>query len=293
MDHLNQRSNPFRNNIHGGFHHAKNNLAITSNVYLQTLGDQLLIKATDGKVGFSTSITVDVQEEGKALVLQEKLLEILRVLPDGDINFSINDGYFTIVPIGHGIDFKIRMIEADQFPALETVENDRFFSIAQSSFLDMSEQVIFAVSDDTSRYFLCGIYIERSEGGITMVATDGRRLSIVERVFEERLPSFAPIIVLPKFFYILRKIGTGEGRSSLQSPNPSSLARIGGRTFYINLISGTVSELPPGHSRAAKLSMHDEDSRHGRCIAAEWRSLSSRKRNGSSWISVRRRPVDE
>ena len=214
----------------------KNNLAITSNVYLQTLGDQLLIKATDGKVGFSTSITVDVQEEGKALVLQEKLLEILRVLPDGDINFSIKDGYFTIVPIGHGIDFKIRMIEADQFPALETVENDRFFSIAQSSFLDMSEQVIFAVSDDTSRYFLCGIYIERSEGGITMVATDGRRLSIVERVFEERLPSFAPIIVLPKFFHILRKIGTGEGTVELAITESILFARIGGRTFYINLI---------------------------------------------------------
>lgn len=204
----------------------KNSLAITSNVYLQTLGDQLLIKATDGKVGFSTSITVDVQEEGKALVLQEKLLEILRVLPDGDINFSMKDGFFTIVPVGHGIDFKIRMIEADQFPALETVDNDRFFSIAQSSFLEMSEQVIFAVSDDTSRYFLCGVYLERSEGGITMVATDGRRLSIVERVFEEKLPSFAPIIVLPKFFRSFERSAPVRGRSSLQSPSRFSLPEL-------------------------------------------------------------------
>lgn len=224
----------------------KNNLAITSNVYLEAVGDQLIIKATDGKVGFATSITVDVVEEGKALVLQEKLLEILRLLPNGEIKFATTkEHYFSIIPNGgtqdekqqkKHIDFKIRMIEADQFPKLEVIEEEHYFALPQQSFLDMSEKVVFAVSDDNTRIFLCGVYIERSEGGLTMVATDGRRLSIVERVFEETLPTFAPIIVLPRFFHMLRKIGTGEGMVELAITESTLFARIGGRTFYINLI---------------------------------------------------------
>ena len=71
-----------------------------------------------------------------------------------------------------------------------------------------------------------------------MVAADGRRLSIVERIFE-RLPSFAPISC-SQVSHNWKVVS--EGTVGFTITNLSSL-RIGGRTFYINLI-GTVSELP-------------------------------------------------
>ena len=56
----------------------------------------------------------------------------------------------------------------------------------------MISQTHFAVSDDETRYFMNGVYIDKVDGGIIMVASDGRRLSFISRKLEMDIPD-API----------------------------------------------------------------------------------------------------
>ncbi len=200
------------------FTSQRNSLSITSNVYLETAGGgRLIIRATDQKLGFSTEIAVETLQEGRTTVFCEKLLNILRSLPNTRIDFSLQDGMLTIKPEEQNIDFKLRTIGADEFPALEDSETSSYFTIPpQKTFTDMANQTMFAISEDETRYFLCGLYLERNASGMNMVATDGRRLSIVERTFEEELPMFPSIIIPPKFFIELKKLSTDEACLILQ-----------------------------------------------------------------------------
>ncbi|NCC11926.1 MAG: DNA polymerase III subunit beta [Spirochaetia bacterium] len=220
------------------FTSQRNSLSITSNVYLETYDDRLIIRATDQKLGFSTEIAVQTLEEGKTTVFCEKLLNILRSLPDTNVIFSVTDGMFAIKPESQSIDFKLRTIAADEFPNLEKPEDAPFFPISQKAFIDMANQTMFAISEDETRYFLCGLYVERNASGINMVATDGRRLSLVERSFEEELPMFPSVIIPTKFFTELKKLGTEEGVMELSIGANLLFAKIGQRTFYTTLIKG-------------------------------------------------------
>ncbi len=220
------------------FTSQKNALSITSNVFLQAKGSSLSIKATDLKVGFSTEIPVEVFEEGKTLVSCTKFLEILRSLPDGDVEFISSNGIFAIKPVSQSIDFKLRTITTDEFPALEKGEGLTYFPIAQKAFTEMIDQTHFSAAEDDSRQFLNGVFLERTKGGLTMVATDGRRLSIVERTFTDEMDQFNPIIIPTKFLTELRRLASGEGTLSLSVTDKLLFSIVGNRVFYTTLIKG-------------------------------------------------------
>ncbi|HOE84290.1 MAG TPA: DNA polymerase III subunit beta [Sphaerochaeta sp.] len=220
------------------FTSQKNALSITSNVFFQTKGSSLSIKATDTKVGFSTEISVDVLEEGKALVSCTKLLEILRTLPDGNVTFTSSNGTFAIKPEAQGIDFKLRTITSDEFPALERGDDLTYFTVEQKAFTEMIDQTYFAAAEDDSRQFLNGVFLERSKTGMTMVATDGRRLSIVERSFEDEIDDFQAIIIPTKFLIELRRLASGEGTLRLSITDKLLFSIVGNRVFYTTLIKG-------------------------------------------------------
>ncbi|MDT4762453.1 DNA polymerase III subunit beta [Sphaerochaeta sp. PS] len=220
------------------FTSQRNSLSVTSNVYLETFDDRLVIRATDQKVGFSTEIAVQTLEKGKTMVYCDKFLNILRSLPDSEIQFTAQSGVFAIKPVNQTIDFKLRTINAEEFPTMESIGDNSYFTVSQRSFSDMANQTIFAISEDETRYFLCGLYLERTATGMNMVGTDGRRLSIVQRKFDEDIPAFSPVIIPPKFFAVLKKLSTEEGSLNLCITENLIFAQIANRLFYSTLIKG-------------------------------------------------------
>lgn len=191
---------------------SRNSLSILSNVLLDAGDNALLIRATDLKVSFETRIPVDVKIEGRSTVFCDKLLGILRALPEGEIEFEITDGdKFIIRPLFKKIDFRLKSIAADKFPELETVGDEHFFQVGQVELIEMITQTVFAVSDDETRYFMNGVYFEKVEDKLVMVATDGRRLSYIGKNVDSTIPSFSGVIIPPKVLNLVRKLASGEG----------------------------------------------------------------------------------
>ena len=61
----------------------------------------------------------------------------------------------------------------------------------------MIRKTSFAVSTDESRYVLNGIFISLKEGKMTFVATDGRRLALVDEEVDISEKSTGEFIVPP------------------------------------------------------------------------------------------------
>ncbi|MGI6433148.1 MAG: DNA polymerase III subunit beta [Sphaerochaetaceae bacterium] len=220
------------------FTSQRNTLSVVSYVLLRLVGNSLTIQATDQKVGFTSTIEVETEKEGATTVFCEKFLGILRALPDENICFEEVDGRLLIQPETKTIDFDLRTIEVDKFPALEQTNESDFVSVAQKDVFDMIDQTIFSISDDETRYFMNGVYLEQSPTGLIMVATDGRRLSMIERSMEQKIPSFAPVIIPTKFLHLMKKAGTGEADMALAVNETLIFAQFGHQIMYSTLIKG-------------------------------------------------------
>ncbi len=220
------------------FTSQRNTLSIVSNVLLETNNNTLTIKATDQKIGFSTTIEVETIESGTTTVFCDKFLGILRALPDEHIIFEEIGEKLYIHPQNKSIDFSLRTISADKFPQLESSPSDTYFSMSQKDLFEMIDQTIFAISDDETRYFMNGVYVEQTGNTLTMVATDGRRLSLIERTFEKKFENFSPVIIPAKFLSLLKKGGTGEGEISLFITESIIFASFGSQLMYSTLIKG-------------------------------------------------------
>ncbi|MDD3822322.1 MAG: DNA polymerase III subunit beta [Sphaerochaetaceae bacterium] len=241
------------------FTSQRNTLSIVSNVLLETYGNTLVIKATDQKVGFSSTIPVETIEEGSTTVFCDKFLGILRTLPDENIIFEELGDKLFIHPEKKSIDFELRTIAADKYPALEDAAKHEYFALSQKDLFDMIDQTIFAISDDETRYFMNGVYLEQESDGLVMVATDGRRLSYIKRKLDQAVPSFTPVIIPAKFLTLLKKAGTGEGQIFLSVSESVIFAKFGSQFMYSTLIKGQFPNyrrvIPASQSNTCKLSI--------------------------------------
>ena len=177
---------------------SKNALSIMSNVLLEASTGTLTIKATDIKVSFETSIPVETTEPGSATVFCDKLMGILASIPDGDLLFEQDDTKITVRPTFKKVRFQLKTISSDKYPEIPSAADTVFFSIPSKDFKEMVNQTIFAVSDDETRYFMNGVFMEKKDEGLAFVATDGWRLSFIKKSFETAIPDFRPAIVPPK-----------------------------------------------------------------------------------------------
>jgi len=224
---------------------SRNALSILSNVLLEVDDDVLIIKATDLKVSFETRIPVIIENSGSTTVFCDKLLGILRTLPDGDVKIVQDEGDLLNIFSGDNIKFQLHSISADKFPEISKTDEESYFSLSQKDFITMVGQTIFSISDDETRYFMNGVYMEKSEDRLIMVATDGRRLSYISNAPNGKVPEFDGIIIPPKALHLIRKLASGEGEFKIAVADKTLFMQFDNQKITSNLIDAQF----PNYSR--------------------------------------------
>ncbi len=218
---------------------SKNSLSVLSNVLLTAGKGELKLQATDLKVGFETSLPVEVVQEGTTTAFCDKLLNILRSLPEGEVELEQADPtMLRIRPLSKKVDFQLRCIPSDKYPELARASENMYFDFPQKDFIEMVSKTLFAVSDDETRYFMNGIFLEKRDDNLIMVATDGRRLSYISRRIPVRMENLKGVILPPKILTIVKKLSSGEGSLSLALTDKNVFVRMGATHLSSNLIDG-------------------------------------------------------
>ena len=218
------------------FTSQRNTIAVYANVCLVLSGDNLTLKATDQKMSYVSDITVQGLEDGSITVICNKFFDIVKNLPETDITFETNDDKICIKLENQPIDFKLRTIEASAFPSLDYADENSFFKVSQKDFTDMINQVIFAVSEDESKYAMTGALLEKNGNSLVMVGTDGRRLSYICRQLTINIPDFPKATIPSKFLNIVKKLSIGEGDFDIYVGENNISIRFGSCTISSSLI---------------------------------------------------------
>lgn len=217
---------------------TKNAISILSNVLLEAQNGTLTVKATDIKVNFETHIPVDIQEAGSTTVFCDKFMSIISSLPPGEIEFEQNDIKINIKSIAKKAKFQLKSIASDKFPEFTSPTNLSFFEVPVKEFKEMINQTVFSVSDDETRYFMNGVFLEKKDDQLQLVATDGRRLAYISKSFGIMIPDFKGVIIPPKILTIINRRASDEGLLSIAVGEKNIFFRFANYEFSSVLIEG-------------------------------------------------------
>lgn len=162
---------------------TRTTLPILSNVLLRATGDTLELTTTDLDVGIQRKISADIAKPGSTSLPARRLFGIFRELPAGETEIEVDDKNTASIRCGSSF-FKIMGLPAEEFPPLPKFDGGKHFKIAQASLRDMFRKTSYAISNDETRYVLNGAFMQFKADKLTMVATDGRRLALVEQDLE-------------------------------------------------------------------------------------------------------------
>lgn len=217
---------------------TKNAISILSNVLLEAQNGTLTIKATDIKVNFETKIPVDIQEGGSTTVFCDKFMSIISSLPPGEIEFDQNDIKINIRSVAKKAKFQLKSITSDKYPEFTSPNNLQFFEVPVKDFKEMIGQTVFSVSDDETRYFMNGVFMEKKEDQLQLIATDGRRLAYIAKSFGVTIPDFKGVIIPPKILTIINRRASDEGLLAIAVGEKNIFFRFGNYEFSSVLIEG-------------------------------------------------------
>ena len=186
---------------------TKSTLPVLANVLLEAKGKKMDMTATDLEVGVTCSINVEVSQPGAITLPAKTLFEVVRELPSEEVNIGVDEKSRVKINSGQAI-FNLMGLPKEDYPVLPKFKTDGEFSIDQQVLSDMIKKTIFSVSQDETRYVLCGIYFRVEKGKVTMVSTDGRRLSYISKDIGIEKKKEAKIIIPTKAVNELNRILT-------------------------------------------------------------------------------------
>ena len=158
---------------------SRTTLPILSNVLIKAEGDRLELTATDLDVTISCNVEAAVKKGGATTVPVKKLFGIVRELAGSEVEFEVDDKNHCSIRSGASF-YKLNGIAADEYPPAPKFKEDKKITLSQEKIRSMLKKTCFAVSTDESRYVLNGIFFSLKDHKLTMVATDGRRLALVD-----------------------------------------------------------------------------------------------------------------
>ena len=225
---------------------TRTTLPILSNVLLRAEGSHLEITATDLDVTVACKVEAKVTKPGATTLPVKKLFGIVREL-NGDVEIETDEKNVASIRSGSSF-FKIHGLGADEFPPLPKFKDDKKVTLSQETIKSMLRKTSFAVSTDESRYVLNGIFISLKDGKMTFVATDGRRLALVDEEVDVSEKSSGEFIVPAKAVNELTRLLQDKGTVEIKfGENQASFSLHNENGFSVLLITKLIEGNYPNY----------------------------------------------
>ncbi len=224
----------------------RNSMPILANVLLTATGSgedaTLELAATDLEVGIRGTQTANVEQEGSLTVSARKFYDIVRELPDDVIELTSTSNSYLEIVCGRAR-FSLAGTDAEEYPSLPEFAPGKLVTLQAAVLSQMIERTMYAASVDETRYNLNGVYFEviADEEKIRMVATDGHRLSLVDRTTGGDVSGLASGVIIPrKGLAELKRLVDEDDADEVELgfEGNSGLARRGTVTLVMRLIEG-------------------------------------------------------
>jgi len=219
----------------------RNIIPILNGVKFDLTNDGLNLTASDSDLTINTFITKDklknISKPGTIIIQSKYLLEIIRKLPNTDINIEVVDGLKIIISTDN-IVYNLNCLNTDDYPKINFETVKKPIIISSEIFKQIINQTLFAISTQESRPLLTGINLNINGNVLECVATDSYRLAKKTIILEEQNESF-DIVIPGKNISEFDKILNEEGNIEIHLFNNKVLFIYNNYHFQSSLLSGS------------------------------------------------------
>lgn len=165
-----------------GFASKKNTIAAVEGILFDAKNDNTCeICAFDLEKGMKTILDCTVEREGKYIINASRLIQIIRIMPDGDISIEIDTKSLRCIIIGGRAKFELQALNGEDFPDLPEIKGEKGITMKQSDLKKMIQKTQFAISVNHIRPELRGLNFSIKGNTITAISCDGNRISFYSK----------------------------------------------------------------------------------------------------------------
>jgi DNA polymerase-3 subunit beta len=186
---------------------------ILAGILLNAAGGRLSLSATDMEISLRVSLEAQVEDEGSVVVPGRLLVDIVRLLPAGEVTISHRAEEGVVELVCGAASYRLNTYAAEDFPRLPEIDDASAFTVEKEAFVDTIARVSRSASRDESRPVLTGVLVRFEGDKLVMAATDSYRLSVKETALSESPGREIEAIVPARALGELARIAQGEGES--------------------------------------------------------------------------------
>jgi DNA polymerase III subunit beta len=160
-------------------HHAissRNPLPILLNFLIEARDGNVIISATDLEIGIQVKIPAKIESEGQITVPAKTFMDLINSVDEEKVELEEVDGGLMLKAKRTKTHFPT--LPASEFPRLYEEKGEKQAVFKKDLFDKAVSRVVFSAAQDTTRPALSGVLIKSEGKGISLVSTDGYRLSL-------------------------------------------------------------------------------------------------------------------
>ena len=220
-----------------GIVERKNTIPILANVLIEANGDEVRMLATDLEVALRSRCQATVRKSGSLTLPAKKLYEIVRALPETDVRIEEDKNGVKVA--ADRFDSRMQTLPREDFPTLPEASGKGRATLPRNALKEMVAKTQFAITGEDTRYFLNGAKFVLTPDSLTLVATDGHRLALVEVKHQTDISGDIGVILPKKTLLELGKLLVeGEGDVLFESGENHLFFEVGGRMLISRMIDG-------------------------------------------------------
>jgi DNA polymerase III subunit beta len=159
---------------------TRTTVQILGGIMLRSAGGRLHLSATDMEISIRDSLEARVEEEGAVVVPGRLLVDIVRLLPTGEVTLEHRADEGVARLACGSASYQLNTYGPEDFPRLPEIDPESAFTVDREAFLDTISRVGRSASRDESRPVLTGVLVRFEGEKLVMAATDSYRLSVKE-----------------------------------------------------------------------------------------------------------------
>ncbi|MGB1361325.1 MAG: DNA polymerase III subunit beta [Alphaproteobacteria bacterium] len=236
----------------------RNTIPILNNVVLEAKGSTLSITGTDMDIVIVDTTEIQCESEGSISTPAGPLFDIVKQSPEGaQISVELN-GDKLIVTAGRS-KFDLPTLSTDEFPTITGGEMPHSFKVGANELNEMINNTSFAISNEETRYYLNGIFLQEADGQLVAVATDGHRLAKSETAAPEGAKGMPEVIIPKKAINELNKmLEQTDSEVEIKLSDSKIKFQVNSAVITTKLVDGTFPDykrvIPSGNPEVFKIN---------------------------------------